>query len=122
MKKSELRKLIREILKEQMPNPGVARDIPEPKLPSAVERSKIIMNPKPSDLQKHGITQSEYNSVLKKLMKAKKRINENKMSLNEKKKWWQCGNCGGAKFGACLGASNGCLEPLKNGVKLTINF
>lgn len=97
MKKSELKKLIREVIKEQ-------------------SRPRVIINPTPQQI---GVSQEEYDSFMKKLMAAKQQLDEGKMPLNEKR-WWQCGGCGGAKFGGCL--AGGCIEPFKWGIKLTFNF
>ena len=52
-------------------------------------------------------------------MATKQQLDEGTMHLNEKK-WWQCGKCGGAKFGGCAGG--GCIEPFKWGIKFTISF
>jgi hypothetical protein len=99
MKKSELRKLIREVISEQ-----------EAKSP------RVIYDPTPEQI---GVSQEEYDSFMAKLMTAKGRLDEGKMPLNERR-WWQCGNCGGAKFGGCIGG--GCAEPFKWGIKFTWNF
>ena len=98
MKKSELRKLIREILEQR------------------TENEQVIINPTPEQI---GVSQEEYDSFMKKLMAAKGRLDEGTMPLNEKR-WWQCGGCGGAKFGGCL--AGGCIEPFKWGIKFTFSF
>ena len=100
MKKSELRKIIREIIKEQVPS----------------YRPKVIMNPTADQIE---ISQAEFDKKVAQLKDAKRKLDEGKLPLNEKLNF-KCKGCGGAKFGLCAG--RGCLEPLKNGLKWTLHF
>ena len=98
MKKSELRHIIREIIKEQ-------------------KKSRVINNPTADQV---GISQAEFDKKVAQLKDAKRKLDEGKLPLNEKLNF-KCKGCGGSKFGLCAG--RGCLSPWgTKGIKLTVNF